>query len=77
MCAEKSTWLVTLSGLLKLVFLFHSFAQLPVSCRLSWKKAIENAPVFGLAIRARQAPATNKSAFSTDTYTLPLVAERG
>lgn len=54
------------------MFLFDSLAQLPVSCRLSWRKAIENAPVFGLAIRARQARATNKSAFGTDiSYTTP------
>lgn len=63
---EKSTRLVTLSELLKLMLLFDSFAQLPVSCRLSWRKDIENAPVFGPAIRARQARATNKSAFGAD-----------
>lgn len=63
---EKSTWLVNLSEL------FDSFAQLPVSCRLSWRKSIENAPVFGLAVRARQARATNKSTFGADVlYTAP------
>lgn len=54
------------------MFLFHSFVQLLLSCRLSWTDTVEDAPVFGHQIRARQFRTPSKSAIGADIlYTAP------
>lgn len=54
------------------MFLFQSFVQLLLSCRLSWTDAVEGAPVFGLQIRAQQFRTTSKGTIGADIlYTAP------